>query len=1001
MKRICILLAFAGIAMNAQVGIGTETPNATLDIKATNEAAPASNDGLLIPKVEEFPAVDPGAPQDGMLVYATGTGSVSKGFYYWDHGTTSWVLATGAKNIDDLSDGSTDGTGSSVFFGIDSGSNDDGTNNQNTAAGYQSLLSNTSGPANTAMGYWSLRDNSSGNGNTAFGHYAGRANTSGQANTMLGAAALYSKTAGNNNLAMGGLAGGSLTSGDGNIFIGHRAGFNETITSNKLYIENSDASSPLLYGEFDTNILRTNGTLQIGNPASGGYALPATDGTLAQLLQTDGNGTIGWVEYDDVGIRRIDELLDGRSDVVGYSVFLGNRAGQNTTNLTNSASVGVGYETLEANTSGAYNVAVGFWSMYRNTTGSYNVAVGRRSLLSNTEGIRNTAIGTNAINANTTGEENTAIGAFALANNTVGDSNMAGGAYALFNNTIGAENLALGYHSMYENIDGSQNVAVGNRALEQNVDGNQNVGVGLRSLENNVDGNYNVGVGAWALNNNTDGIYNVATGTRALFSNGSGNNNVANGAYALQDNTSGDGNVAVGANALAGNTTANYNTATGTQALEVTQTGGANVANGYQAMRLNSGGTLNVGIGFNALFNNANGNRNTALGSSAGFRNTGDDNLFLGASAGYWIVSGNNNVTIGTRAGAGSTAHSKFGGVFIGYEAGELEENSNRLYIDNSNTTTPLLYGEFDNNLLGINGDLAVGHQVPGAPLHVESAGTSGSQTIVAALEATTSNRPVLLFSETGATNFNSGMSIEYNGAGSGSANKIAINGVGGTPLYEFENGGDAHILAGDLTISNSGSDRVLRMSDSGGNADRVLMRQDGSNDIYVGDVDNNNGDTYIRAGGSSEIAVIAGSGFVGVNDITPSWTFEVNGNAAKPGGGSWINSSDRRLKSNIQPFAQGLDQILQIDAVTYQYNSLSGFDTEQQHVGVVAQELQKVAPYMVRQYENEHGQFLAVDNSAMTYLLINAVKEQQQMIEQLQLQIESLTNQINNSHDE
>jgi len=33
--------------------------------------------------------------------------------------------------------------------------------------------------------------------------------------------------------------------------------------SNKLYIENSDSSSPLLYGEFDNDYLKINGDLEV------------------------------------------------------------------------------------------------------------------------------------------------------------------------------------------------------------------------------------------------------------------------------------------------------------------------------------------------------------------------------------------------------------------------------------------------------------------------------------------------------------------------------------------------------------------------------------------------------------------------------------------------------------------------------------------------------------------------------------------------------------------
>lgn len=53
-----------------------------------------------------------------------------------------------------------------------------------------------------------------------------------------------------------------MSTGSGNVFLGHNAGYNE-MGSNKLYIENSDISTPLIYGEFDNNLLQINGTLKI------------------------------------------------------------------------------------------------------------------------------------------------------------------------------------------------------------------------------------------------------------------------------------------------------------------------------------------------------------------------------------------------------------------------------------------------------------------------------------------------------------------------------------------------------------------------------------------------------------------------------------------------------------------------------------------------------------------------------------------------------------------
>ena len=118
---------------------------------------------------------------------------------------------------------------------------------------------------------------------------------------------------------------------------------------------------------------------------------------------------------------------------------------------------------------------------------------------------------------------------------------------------------------------------------------------------------------------------------------------------------------------------------------------------------------------------------------------------------------------------------------------------------------------------------------------------------------------------------------------------------------------------------------------------------------------------------------------------------FEIGGSAAKPGGGSWSATSDARLKQNVSAYTDGLSQVLKINPVNFYYNDRSGYDTTQQHVGVLAQELKEVSPYMVSTFTKDSTDYYKVDNSAMTYMLINAVKEQQKLIEKLEARIEKL----------
>lgn len=119
--------------------------------------------------------------------------------------------------------------------------------------------------------------------------------------------------------------------------------------------------------------------------------------------------------------------------------------------------------------------------------------------------------------------------------------------------------------------------------------------------------------------------------------------------------------------------------------------------------------------------------------------------------------------------------------------------------------------------------------------------------------------------------------------------------------------------------------------------------------------------------------------------------SLETGGTASKPGGGSWTATSDARLKQDIKPYNDGLEMLLKINPVFYNYNQLSGYDTAKQHIGVIAQDIQKVAPYMVSSFNKTGKEYLNVDNTAMTYMLINAVKEQQKEIEALKELVKKL----------
>jgi len=131
---------------------------------------------------------------------------------------------------------------------------------------------------------------------------------------------------------------------------------------------------------------------------------------------------------------------------------------------------------------------------------------------------------------------------------------------------------------------------------------------------------------------------------------------------------------------------------------------------------------------------------------------------------------------------------------------------------------------------------------------------------------------------------------------------------------------------------------------------------------------------------------VISDNGDVGIGITTPSFQLHVNTNSAgKPTSNVWTVASDVRLKRNVHDYTDGLAALMKIHPVWFTYTGEAGLP-EDTGVGVIAQELQEVAPYMVGTWTHEAGgqktEYLSVDNGAMTYMLINAVREQQAIIE-------------------
>ena len=372
---------------------------------------------------------------------------------------------------------------------------------------------------------------------------------------------------------------------------------------------------------------------------------------------------------------------------------------------------------------------------------------------------------------------------------------------------------------------------------------------------------------------------------------------------------------------------------------------------GYTAGYSNLGGRNNSFLGAQAGYFNSTGNNNSFLGTAAGFTNrTGSDNSFVGFVAGYYNTSGASNSFMGSFAGfLNETGNNNS---FMGFAAGA------------SNTAGSLntFAGYKSGNVNRTGNENAFFGSEAG-----RSNATGGANTYIgtnAGVSATTGSSNTML------------------GKGSGYRTSTgAYNTFVGRDAGGGNTTGSGHTFVGYLASMPSTLTNLANASAFGFRA-RVTT----SNALVLGAINGVNGATADTK--------------VGIRTTAPAYTLHVNGTAAKPGGGNWTVASDRRLKQDIGRFSDGLEVLLRVKPVTFHYNGKAGIHTDKQFVGVIAQDMQQIAPYTVGEfrYEDSTGKtenYLDYDANALTYILVNSVQELHATNQVLQGENEALKNDV------
>jgi hypothetical protein len=120
----------------------------------------------------------------------------------------------------------------------------------------------------------------------------------------------------------------------------------------------------------------------------------------------------------------------------------------------------------------------------------------------------------------------------------------------------------------------------------------------------------------------------------------------------------------------------------------------------------------------------------------------------------------------------------------------------------------------------------------------------------------------------------------------------------------------------------------------------------------------------------------------VGMGTATPTQRLDVNGNVRA---NQFLTSSSQRWKTNIQTLEGALEKVESLRGVSYDWKADGKHD-----IGLIAEEVGKVIPEVVA-YDENGQDATAVDYAKLVPVLIEGMKEQQQLLEEKDAEITAL----------